>query len=627
MKKPTSFRSMRSFAGALVALGIVIALNVLLGGVRLRADLTEEDLYTLSEGTRTLLKALERPVTLKLYFSRSAEEAPIPLKQYAQRVADLLKEYEALSDGRVILETIDPRPDSDEEEWAQRYGLQGAPLDMTGLGAPVYFGLVGVSGSREAAIPFLTPDAEPQLEYQVTRLLAEITRDRPPVIGVLSSLPVMGEPAMPFGMPPAQEARKWAFLRELERQVELRELQPDFDRVPDELDALVLIHPKDLSDAALFAIDQYLLRGGRLLAFVDPVCISDEPASPSPYGAPPPGASDLNRLTAAWGFEMVPGQVVADVEAASRISFGPQQGTDLMPTWLSLRAANLNEEDVATSALESLMMPFAGMWRGAPTNGLDVVELIHTSEDSSLVDSFRAVQPGLDKMRTAPPAGRVPLALRFRGRFPTAFPGGPPVEGANEAGAADGAHLAEAEADGTAVLVADADMLADRFSLNEMRFFGQSIYEPLNDNLAFALNLVEQLGGSEALIGLRSRGATHRPFERVIELEREAQKRWQDREIELTDQLQRAQAKLNELQRAKEEDQRMILSPEQKREIEKFREQRFETQQQLKEVRRNLRADIERLGLQLKVVNMALMPAAVALFGLAYGWRRRRRSQ
>ncbi|HOW96172.1 MAG TPA: Gldg family protein [Kiritimatiellia bacterium] len=601
-------------AGALIVLAILVAVNVILGAARVRKDLTAERIYTLSPGTRAFLGGLERGVTLKLFFSRGNENLPVGFKQYARRVTDLLREYEAHGGGRVALETYDPQPDSDEEEWAQRYGLAGQNLDRYGMEPDFYFGLVAVSGTREAALPFLSPGAEPQLEYLVTRLIHEVTRAGKPKIGVLSALRVMGPPQRPLGMT-QDEAGGWQIMTELARQCELVPLTDELETVPADIETVLAIHPKGLPDKTLFALDQFVLRGGRLLAFVDPLCVADRESglAADPYGTGP-ASSDLNRLTKAWGYELVPGQVVADVEAASYVTFGGR-GSERLPTWLSLRPDNINRDEIATAALENLMMPFAGAFKGAAAEGLTAVTLAQTYDEAALLPAFQAAQAGVEKMRAAKPEGSLVLALRLQGRFKTAFPDGAPA-----------AFLKEGEKDSVVILVADADMLHDRNSLQEMNFLGQRLLQPVNDNLSFGLNMVEQLTGDEALIGLRSRGTYGRPFDRVVELEKQAQQRWQEEELKLVEKLREAQARLNELQRSKDEDQQYILTPEQKREIENFRQERFETQRQLKEVRKSLRRDIERLGLKVKILNMAAMPAAVALFGLLHGWRRKKKA-
>lgn len=614
--------------GLLVVLAILVLLNMLVHNLRIRADLTEDNLYTLSDGTRSLLDGLQRPVTLKFYFSRSNENIPMPLKQYGERIRDLLQEYRANSGGRVILEVYDPKPDSDEEEWAQRYGLVGQGLGFGG-GGSFYAGLVAVAGRDEAAIPFLSPGLEPQLEYMITRLIYQVTQQEKPVVGVMSALPVMGfQPPMMPGMPQQQPPRPaWMFVQELERQYEVEDVPLMTESIPEHINTLLVIHPKDIQPATLFALDQFILRGGRLVVFVDPQCTAEAETTPqqNPYGFLM-AASDINRLSSHWGITMQSGNVIADNALASRVGMGGG-GAELMPTWLSLRPEHINRDEIVTSSLEFIMMPFAGGFTGNPVEGLQIDRLFTTSPQAAYVNSFQASSSGAEKMKEAKSAGQVTLGLRLRGTFKTAFPDGPPnapTPGEDEEETPD-AYLKEGE--GIVVMVSDADMLYDRFCVRTFNFLGQTVMEPLNDNLNFAINLVEEMTGTEALIGLRSRGTYDRPFHKVIELEEKAQARWQNEELKLLAQLEETQNRISELQEAKAEDQAFILSPEQKEEIEKFREKRFETQQALKDVRKKLRRDIERLGLTVKVINIAAVPALVALFGLAYGWRRRKREK
>ena len=613
-------------AGVFIVLGILIAVNVLFGSLRLRADLTEDRIYTLSDGTRGLVRDLERTVVLKYYFSAGNPDLPVPIKQFGQRVNDLLREYASASRGRIRIERYDPQPDSDEEEWAQRYGLQGQSLDPLGFGPPVYMGLVAVAGAREAAIPFVSPGEEPRLEYAITRLISEVVQERKPKLGVMSPLPVLGQPRGPM----MQEPQGWLFIEELKRQYEVQLLTPPFNAVPDDIDLVVAIHPKDLPDATLFALDQFILRGGRLLAFVDPLCLTEQQRMDQPMQpwAMPSFASDLNRLMQNWGVELAAGRVVADPAAASQVGFGPG-GAEMMPTWLSLRGgAGIDKEQIVTSGLDALMFPFPGAFTGEAVEGLTQTVLVRASEDASLLPASLATQPGPEKMRSAMPEPGASLALRLQGRFPTAFPDGAP-RAAPEEGEEDPAppadFLREAEAEGVVVLVADVDIIFDEYAVRRGNFMGQIVYQPINNNLDFAINLVEELAGSDALIGLRSRGRVDRPFHRVLALAARAQARGQQEELRLQSRLQELQIRLSELQTGKQEDQQFILSPEQQHEIERFSQERFETQRQLREVRKNLRRDINRLGALLKSINLLAMPIAVATFGLGYWWKRRQR--
>jgi ABC-type uncharacterized transport system involved in gliding motility auxiliary subunit len=600
-------KNLTGLAGILLLLGIIIAFNAVLRPMRARADVTQDRLYTLSDGTKQLLGELDRDVTLKFYFSKSNDRLPVPMKNFAARVRDLLKEYESRSGGCLVVEEYDPKPDSDEEEWAQRYGLQGQALDMFGLGGQLYFGIVAVSGNREAAIPVLAQSAEPRLEYLLTRMVSEVASEKQANVGVMSALPVNGSGGMnPYMMQQQGGSGKWALLSEIERQVDVETVDMTATNIAEDIDTLVVIHPAEITDDTLYALDQFVLRGGRLLAFTDPMCITaQENANPQmmQMGMPPPQeASDLNKLTSAWGIEMISGQLAADEAAASLLNAGNGRARR-NAAWLSLRTPHINRDDVATGSLNEMMLPFAGAFEGAVSNGLEKTELLFTEDDGFTVGAMAARTGDLGRALTRK---RLPMALRLTGTFKTAFPD-----------REDG--LKESAAPGVVILVADADMLADRFATQSMNLFGQSIVQPRNDNLSFAVNMVEQLCGSEALIGLRSRNSFDRPFDRVIELEKQAAFKWQSEEERLNQKLQSTQQRLNALQQAKTDGQQTFLSPEQEAEVKKFREEVFQTQQSLKEVRKNLRREIEQLGVRLKVLNIAGIPLLVALFGIGRG--------
>ncbi len=606
-------KKMTGLAGVLLLLGILIAFNAVLRPMRARVDVTEDKLYTLSDGTKQLLGELDRDVTLKFYFSKSNDRLPVPMKNFAARVRDLLKEYESRSGGYLAIEEYDPKPDSDEEEWAQRYGLQGQALDMFGAGGQLYFGIVAVSGNREAVIPMLAQSAEPRLEYLLTRMVSEVASEKSAKVGLMSALPVNGSGAMNPYMMQQGGARKWAVISEIERQYDVETIDMTATNIPSDIDTLLVIHPADITDDTLYAIDQFVLRGGRLLAFTDPMSLAaQESADPQQMqmGMPPPQeASDLNKLTSAWGIEMAADQLAADESAASLLQAGRGMA-QRNAAWLSLREPQISRDDIATGSLSDMMLPFAGAFEGSVSNGLQMAELLFTADDGFTTSTMAARSGKIDI-----PAARkrVPLAVRITGSFKTAFPD-------KEEG------LKESRKPGVVILVSDVDMLADRFATQSMNVFGQSIVQPRNDNLTFAANMVEQLCGSEALIGLRSRNSFDRPFDRVIELEKEAAFKWQAEEQRLNAQLQATQARLSALQQTKDDGQQAFLSPEQEAEIKKFREEAFQTQQSLKEVRKSLRHDIEMLGVRLKAMNIVAIPILVAIFGIARGiWMKKTR--
>ena len=607
-------KKMTGLAGVLLLLGILIALNAVMRPMRARVDVTEDKLYTLSDGTKQLLGDLDRDVTLKFYFSKSNDRLPVPMKNFAARVRDLLKEYESRSGGYLVVEEYDPKPDSDEEEWAQRYGLQGQALDMFGVGGQLYFGIVAVSGNREAAIPMLAQSAEPRLEYLLTRMISEVASEKTAKVGIMSALSVNGSaPANPYMMQQQGGSQKWALISEIERQYDVETVDMAATNIAEDIDTLLLIHPADITDDTLYALDQFVLRGGRLMAFTDPMCITAmDNANPQmmQMGQMPQSESDLNSLTSAWGIEMTAGQMAADESAASLLNAGGGRA-QRNAAWLSLREPQINGEDIATGSLSSMMLPFAGAFDGAVSNGLEKTELLFTEDDGFTVSTAAARTGDLGRPLARK---RVPMAMRLTGTFKTAFPD-----------KEDG--LKESTKPGVVVLVSDVDMLADRFATQSINLFGQTMVQPRNDNFAFALNMLEQLCGSEALIGLRSRNSFERPFDRVIELEKEASFKWQAEEERLNQQLQATQARLSSLQQSRGDDgQQTFLTPEQEAEVKKFREEVFQTQQSLKEVRKNLRRDIERLGIRIKVLNILGIPLLVALFGIARGlWMKKTR--
>lgn len=622
MSDKKSSRKVNPWIGALVVLAVIIAVNVVAKSIRLRVDLTGEKQFTLSPGAEKFLAEMPAPVTLKFYYSRG-NQVPAPLKQYLQRTVDLLREMERAAKGKLAIELYDPQPDSDEEEFAQRYGLIGQPVSPLG-GDAMYMGLVAVSGQRDSAIPFLPPNAEPQLEYNITRLIHEVARATKPKIGVMSNLPVIGPARPPSMRAPAQDA-SWMVIRELRRHFDVVPVNTQAASIAQDITTLMVMHPKDISEKTRYAIDQFVMRGGRLIVFQDPMSLTERNSAPDMSGMMQimGYSSHLNDLTSAWGATMNADDVIADLAAASQITFGNGQG-ERLPTWLTINRNFINQDDVLLANINALMFPFAGGFELREVEGITATPLISVTSNAVAMASFMATSPGPEKMRDARPVGALPLAVRLSGMFPSAFSNGPPAAAEGEESAPDASsHLARSEKESIVILVGDVDALADQNAFRMMNLFGQTLLEYANDNFSFMLSLIEQSAGSEALIGLRSRGVQDRSFNRVLALEEQAQARWQAEELKLMDRLQETQRRLGELQTARDDQQQVVLTPEQAAEIEKFRQIRFETQRELKNVRRNLREDIEKLGFQVKAFNMAAVPLLVALFGIVRGWRRR----
>ena len=608
----------------LVLVGAIAASSVvILANLPLRCDMTAERLYTLSNGSKAVLGQLTEDVTLKYYVSSSSAEMPMALKTYAQQVGNLLKEYARAGGGRLVVEEYDPKPDSDAEEWAQRYGVE----PQTGgnpFGQGIYFGVVAVCGDREETLGVLSPRTESTLEYDLTRLVTRVAWPERPVVGVMTSLPdVLGGQMNPMMMQMGQRPPQgWAAFSELAKDYDVRAVEPDAEKIDDDVKALVVLHAKNLSDKTLYAIDQFVLRGGKLVACVDPLSIKDMQSAraqqnPMMGGMGGDGPSTLGKLFDAWGVKFDEGKIACDLEAATKLNNG-QGGVESNPAFLSLGAENMDKGDLIVADLTNVMFPFAGAFTYEKKDmDLAFAPVITTSKENSCATDKMSLQFGGMKDMVPDGASRI-LAARLSGTFRTAFPKGP--DGTNDVSAA------HAEGKSSVLLFADSDFLADDFCVRMMRTPFGAIPQLVNENLMLFANAMEQFAGREELIGVRSRGASDRPFKVVNELEAEATKKWQAREAAFQEELQQTQQRLSALQKEKKGGERFILSKEQQDEIVKLRKSQAETRKQLKNVRKELTADIDALGLRLKVANIALVPVLVVLFGLLRGYLRRKRA-
>jgi ABC-type uncharacterized transport system involved in gliding motility auxiliary subunit len=595
---------------------LLVAANYLLTKAPTRiADLTEGNLYTLADGTKRILRNLESPVRLKLYVSQG-EAVPVQLRSFAQRVEDLVREFQNASNGNLRVERYNPQPDSEEEDAAQ---LDGVEPQQLYTGEQFYLGAAVSQLDRKQAIPAITPQRERMLEYDLIRAIARVGKPERPTIGLMAGLPVMGEKFNPFTR---QSSEPWVLANELRREFEVKEVPISAKEIDKDIGVLLLIHPRDPQPQLEYALDQFVLRGGKLIAFVDPYAYFDQTMPQMPGMPQQASSSSLPRLFKAWGVEMDPGKVIADVVFASG------GGANYTPTVLSLNRSAFNREDVVTGSIETLLYAFGGAFKVKPAEGLRVTELVSSSPNSMLVDSANATLRGDEAMKSFQPSNAaLPLALRLTGKFRTAFPDGltekdKPVPGTPQ--------LRESATENSVILVADMDLLADGAAVDVQEVFGRKIVVPSNGNLALAMGMVEQFAAGDALISLRSRAASFRPLTVVRELEAEAQKQYFGRIQSLEEELQKTNEKLQELQKAQGagpgSKSAQILTPEQQAELDRFRKTVAETRLALKEVRKNLRQDAESLVFWTKVANIALMPLLVTLFGLALALLRRRRT-
>ncbi|MEO6689172.1 MAG: Gldg family protein [Dokdonella sp.] len=606
---------------AVLFVAVMLLVNVVFRGAR--ADLTQSRLYTLSAGTKNILRSIDEPINLYLFYSDKGTQDLPQLRTYFTQVREMLGEMSSRSGGKLKLDVIDPLPFSEDEDRATAFGLQSVPVSAAG--AKVFFGLAGTNSTNgQSVIPFLQPDKEAFLEYDVAKLIHELQTPKKPAVGLLSSLPIAAD----FDPATRQMREAWAVDQQWAQMFDLRKIDPaTLKAIDKDIDVLVVVQPKQLSDDAQYAIDQFVLRGGHLLAFVDPDADMEQAGGDpnNPMAAMMADkSSDLPKLFKAWGVEYDPHKVVIDRARAAAISAGEGQPPVRHPGILGLTQAELNHDDVVTANLESVNVWTAGFFDLAQdAKDVKLTPLIQTTSDASSVssDRLRMLQDPTSLLAGYKPAGApFVIAARLTGKFKTAFPE------RKEAGA-----LSESkDANGQIVLVADTDILSDRLWVQIRPFFGQKVMNAFANNGDFAVNTLDNMAGSSDLISIRGRAISQRPFTTVEALKRTADERFRAKEQELQKELSDTERKLTELQSAKTKDQAQILSPEQKSELDNFLKRKLEIRKELRQVRRQLDAEIETLGTKLKLINILLIPLLLTFAALAFAWwrgQRRRAAQ
>lgn len=605
---------------AVLFVAVMLLVNVLFRGARV--DLTQNHLYTLSDGTRNILGSIDEPINLYLFYSDKGTQSLPQLRAYATRVREMLQEMSARAGGKIKLEVIDPLPFSEDEDRATSFGLQSVPVSAAG--DKVFLGLAGTNSTNgQASIPFLQPDKEAFLEYDVAKLIHELETPKKPVVGLLSSLPI----AAGFDAQTRQMRQPWAVDQQWTQLFEMRPVNAEnLKEIDKDISVLVVVHPKQLTDDAQYAIDQFVLRGGHLLAFVDPNAeLDDSGADPNnPMAAMMADkSSDLPRLFKAWGIEYDPKKVVLDRARALPISVAEGQAPVRHPGILGLTDSDLNRDEVVSANLDTINVSSAGYFElSKDAKDAKLIPLIQTTSEAMSVgsDRLRMLADPSTLMSGYKAAGTpFVIAARLTGKFKTAFP-----ERKGEGA------LAESKEEGQVVLVADTDILSDRLWVQIRPFFGQQIMNAFANNGDFAVNALDTLAGSSDLISIRGRATSQRPFGTVDALKRNADERFRAKEQELQKELSDTERKLTELQSAKSQDQAQILSPEQKAELDKFLKRKLEIRKELRQVRRQLDAEIESLGTRLKIVNIVLIPLLLTFAALAFAWwraQRRRQAQ
>ena len=629
---------------AFTGIFLIVSIAIISSFPRLRLDLTEDRLFTLADGTRNIVRSLKTPVELLFFYSDEATGDVPQLRAYGNRVQELLREMVIASDGRLSMSVIDPQPFSVEEDLATEFGVQAVPLSQGGQ--QVYFGLVVLdtqSSERQEAgegeknfqtLPLIRPDQEGFLEYEFSRLITMVANPETPVVGLLTELNIDGG----FNAATGQPAPSWAIMESIRYLYDVRRLNPFTDSIDEDIDILLVVHPQNLEQQTLYAIDQHVMRGGRLMVFVDPNADSQSQQVMMGGAEFDSLSSDLSPLLSAWGVDYDPERVLADQELALFVTVGQAQRPITHLGMIGVQRPGF-ANDIVTAGLEIMNMSSLGALIPRPDARTSFEPLIQSSDKAMLMEGefFKALtDPSilLDEFEAS--GERYTVAARITGPASSAFPEGRPAA-EPDATAADAvadadtaaaetestAHIAQSQGSISVIVVADTDFLTDRMWAQLSSMFGQRIVQAFASNGNFVINALDNLGGSADLISIRNRGSYARPFTRVLDLQRAADERLRQEETELLQALAETEQQLAALSQGSADG--AALTPQQEEQIDRFIQQQLETRRKLREVQHQLNDDIESLGSTLKLINTALIPVLLIIAALAMAWLRRRK--
>lgn len=630
-------RLLMTSTGLILGVVLFFAVNMISQGLfkSARLDLTDNGLYTLSQGSENIVSNLVEPIKLRFYLSEKLVPELGGISSYTVRVKELLEEYARESAGQIDLQIIEPEPFSEAEDRAVSYGLQGVPIDTNNT--TFYFGLVGTNSTDgEETIEFFNPNREEFLEYDITQLIYKLDNPQQKVVGIMSTLPIQGAGgAMPFMQQGAEPP--WMIVDQIKQLFDVRKVETDVTAIPEDIEVLMLVHPKGLSDATLYAIDQFVLKGGRLMAFVDPYAETDEPPRDpqNPLaGMNAPRNSELTKLMDAWGVELESGKVVADLSSAKQVQMqkGSRGVVVTYPVWMDLSTANFNPEDIITGKLDTISLATAGSLKSKEAAETTLTPLLKTSEQAMLIATTKLgmfANPE-EMVRDFKPEQSYVMAARVSGKVKTAFPDGKPKEEPKEGEEANEEtdnleSLKESTEDINIIIVADTDLLDDKFWVRVQNFLGNRIAIPQAANDQLVTNALDNLIGSNDLISVRNRGTFSRPFTKVEAIQQQAELKFREKEKQLLDQLQQTEQKIRDLQNQKPGSNALILTAEQQAEIARFRDEKVKIRKELRAVQHELQKDIERLESRVQFINIGLIPLLVGIAGVALGLYRSRR--
>jgi ABC-type uncharacterized transport system involved in gliding motility auxiliary subunit len=611
-------------AGILILLAILfvtlsILSSVFLKGVRL--DLTANGLYTLSEGTRNILDEMDEPVHLYLYFSEDVSRELPQFRSHARWAGEVLEEFADHSGGKLTLERVNPVPFTPEEDQAAQYGLQGVPVGSSG--DMLYFGLVGTNSLDGLQVmPFLQPEKEKFLEYDLAKIVSNLSHPTQKKLGLISGLDIKP------GFDPATQTipEAWVIHQQFSQLFDIQDVSADAPELEADLDMLVLIHPKGLSENMLYQIDQFVLRGGRLLVFMDPMAEADLGGDPNDPMARmnAGGSSSLGPLLESWGVGFDPEKVIGDQDYALQVTVAQGQPPIRHLGILSVKNAGMNDSDVATADLQSVNFSSTGWLSHLEGASSNFEPLVQTSESAAAIDvaRLRFLSNPQDLIEDFVPTGdQYALVARVTGQANTAFeqpPGDVPLV----------EHISASRDTGiNVVLFADTDVLSDRLWVQKQNFLGQTVANSFADNGTLIVNLADQLLGSSDLIKIRTRASTNQPFDRVDALKRSAEAEFKDTEQRLQAELEETERTLSGMQSSRQDGELTVLTSQQQAEVQRFVDRKLQIRGELRQVQHGLTSDIESLGMRLKFINIVLMPLLIVIVGLVFGQLRRRRRE
>lgn len=641
-------RALYILVGVAMVFVLVVLVNYIASMVNLRLDLTENKIYTLSDGTKRILDRIDTPITIRYYVTDDAGMMSPAERTYASRVEDFLSEFQKAANGMITIKKLNPEPDTDAEDSARLDGV--GPGMSRETGNQVYLGLAIECVDQREVLPFLAARPETLLEYDLARAIARVHDEEKSKVVVMTSLKVAGGQ---MGMMMQQQQRPeepWFFYTDMLKDYDVETIPTSSKEIPDGTSVLIVLHPYDITDEGQYAIDQYLLKGGKVMILVDPKLFAARFLSPPPNprmpqpGGPAP-SSNVDKLFAAWGVEFKADEVLLDMKYQTQI-----RGGEYAPTVLTLSGDALNSEDAITSYLSDIFMLMPGAFMGSPPEGIKKEALVSSSKLNQLVSTFSSdpTQPGnVANLREnfKESGDERALIMRLSGSFPSAFPDGDPADKKEEDkkdGENDSADnkeeteekgaqksepsLKKSEKDGVVLLFADADMLFDEFSVRKQSILGQTIVQLTNGNISLFQNAVEQMAGDPELINVRSRSSARRPFTKLNEILQKAETKYMGKVRELEDERRAAEARLNDIQANKPEGQEAILSVEQQTEIENFQKKAVEANRELREVRKDLRREFDSLQALIKIGNTFGVAVLVILAGILLSMLRRSRT-